>query len=194
LKKHPNKRKDGGVLSSCPPWQGVILLFGFLFVLPCHAQNAGFSDSQGKAAFVYNFVKFVDWPPQTFTNETSPYVIGILGDKGFGDDLEQIVTNEVINGRKLVLEKFRSTRQVDDCQVLFIDPSEKHHFKQILAELRGKSILTISQEPYFIADGGMINFVMMPDKTMRFQINNPAAMAVGLEINSDLLALALPSH
>ncbi len=184
----------GTALRSRPPWQRALLLFGswLAFILPCQAQSP--IEYQLKAAFIYNFVKFVDWPPQAFTNATAPYVIGVLGDNAFGDDLEHAITNKIINGRKLVFTTFRSAREVTNCQVLFISWSERRHFVEILSILQGRSILTISENSdNFIVDGGMIEFVM-DDQRVRFLINNDAAKKAGLTISSDLLNLALPGH
>lgn len=184
------------VFRSKPFWQRALLLFGLIFTLASSspAQNTTITEYQLKAAFIYNFVKFVDWPPTTFTNASEPYVIGVLGDNVFGDELEQAIANKTINGRALVCQKFRSAREAVGCQVLFISSSEKLHFKRILADLRGQSILTISEADGFIDDGGIINFVPMPDRTVRFQINQQAAKDVRLQISSDLLNLALTDH
>ena len=197
LKKQFATGKKGTALRSRPPWQWALLLFGFWFasLLPCHAQAPGITEYQLKAAFIYNFVKFVDWPPQAFPNATAPYVIGVLGDNVFGDDLEQAITNKIINGRKLVFTTFRSARDVTNCQVLFISASERHHFVEILKILQGRSILTISENSdEFIFDGGMIEFVLGNDRRVRFRINNDAAKKAGLTISSDLLNLALPEQ
>jgi len=201
LKKQFATGKMRTAFRSRPSWQWALLLFGlwFAFLLPCQAQNPSPSKFQLEAAFIYNFVKFVDWPPQAFTNATAPYVIGILGDNvKLGDALEQAIINKVINGRKLEFTTFRRARDVTNCQVLFISRSGR--YREFLDILKGRSILTISEnmdtnaDTTFIDDGGIINFVPMPDSTIHFQINNDAAKKAGLTISSDLLNLALPGH
>jgi len=195
LKNHFVTEKEGDAPRRCPSWQTAAALFSLLFAFAFsgHAQNAP-TKSKLEAAFVYNFVKYVDWPKSAFTNESSPYVIGVLGDNDFGDDLKTAIAGKTINGRELIFKPFGSARDVDNCQVLFIGASEKRRFKEILGILHGKNILTISEADNFIVDGGMINFVLMPDQTIRFQINNPAAKAVGLSISSDLLNLAVAAQ
>ena len=101
-----------------------------------------------------------------------------------------MVAGKKINGRELVFKTFASARDIDNCQVLFISKSERHHFAEIFGILHGRSILTVGEADNFISDGGIINFILMPDRTIRFQINNQAAKAVGLSISSDLLDLA----
>ncbi len=183
---------------SQPFWRRALLLFGlmFTFVFSSHAQDSGITEYQLKAAFIYNFVKFVDWPPSAFTNAGEPYVIGVLGDNVFGDSLSQTITNKMINGRILVFEKFNTAREAAGCQVLFISTSERLHYNRILSDLRGQSILTISEDEQngFIDAGGVINFKTMPDRTLRFQINQQAAKDANLKISSDLLNMALTAR
>ncbi len=170
-------------------------MFGFFFaLLPAGRAQNGPTEYQVKAAFVYNFVKFVDWPSSAFTNANSPYVIGVLGDNAIGDNLKQAVVGRKINGRPLEFVTFHSARDALDCQVLFISKSERRHYNEILAILRGKSILTIGESDGFIDAGGIINFVILPDRTVHFQINQPATKEAGLKMSSDLLNLAIPAH
>lgn len=167
------------------------LLFAFTF--SAQAQS-GPTEYQLKAAFIYNFVKFVDWPPSAFTNDSAPYIIGVLGNNDFGDDLSKALAGKKINGRELIFKPFDSARNIDNCQVLFISKSERRRYQEILRILHGRSILTISEADGFIEGGGIINFVLMPDHTIRFQIDNKAAKAAGLTVSSDLMALAVPSQ
>ena len=177
-----------------PPRRAAILLLGCLFAFgaPAWGQDTGPTEYQIKAAFLYNFVKFVDWPTQAYAGPTSPTVIGILGENMFGHNLEQAIHNKVIHHHSLQFKQFDSAAEVTNCQVLFISASERNRFPQILAALRGKSILTVSESGHFIPDGGMINFIIV-DRKVRFQINNRAARQAGLIISSDLLNLAMPA-
>jgi len=178
----------------CPSWRVAILLVGGWFAcsFPAQAQHAVPTEYQIKAAFLYNFVKFVEWPTQAYAGPTSPTVIGVLGENVFGDDLEKTIRGKVINGHPLQFKKFDSATEVTNCHVLFISASEKKRFSQILGALRAKSILTVSESDRFIQDGGMINFVIV-DLKVRFQINNKPAKDAGLNISSDLLNVAVPA-
>jgi len=156
------------------------------------AQEAQPSEYQVKAAFLFNFAKFVEWPPESFAKETSPLVIGILGDNPFGGDLERTVQNKTINNRPLVIEQLHSSAEATNCQVLFISTSEKKRLPEIFNGLRGASVLTVSETDGFTEAGGMINFVW-EGKKIRFEINNDAARKAKLKINSKLLSLAFHS-
>lgn len=178
----------------CPPWRAAILLLACLmaFGLPARAQDTGPTEYQLKAAFLYNFVKFVKWPTQVYASATSPTIFGVLGKNVFGDDLKKAIHGKVLNHHPLQFKAFDAVEQATNCQVLFISPSERSRFPQILATLRDKGILTVSESGRFIPDGGMINFIIVKRK-IRFQINNQAARQAGLIISSDLLNLAVPA-
>lgn len=193
-KERPAVGKKISVSRSCLPWRVAVLLLGccFTFATPGRAQDVGPTEYQIKAAFLYNFVKFVQWPTQAYAGPTSPIVIGVLGENMFGDELEKAIQDKVINHHPLQFKKFDSVAEVTNCQVLFISASEKKGFAEILGALRGKSILTVGESSEFLRDGGMINFVIV-DLRVRFQINNESARKAGLIISSDLLNLAVPA-
>jgi hypothetical protein len=153
------------------------------------AQEPQPSESQLKAAFLFNFAKFVEWPPAAFAEATSPMVIGILGENPFGDDLERTIRGKTINNRPLVVREFRSPGEATNCHILFISASEKKRLAEIFDGLHGKSVLTVSETDGFTEAGGMINFVAEGNK-IRFQINDAAAKGAGLKISSKLLSLA----
>jgi hypothetical protein len=154
------------------------------------AQETQPSEYQVKAAFLFNFAKFVEWPPESFAGETSPLAIGILGDNPFGSALEGTVQDKTINSHSLAIRQFHSVAEATNCQVLFISASEKKRLAEIFAGLRGTSVLTVSETDGFTEAGGMINFVL-ENKKIRFQINDEAAKAARLKISSKLLSLAV---
>lgn len=153
------------------------------------AQEAQPSEYQIKAAFLFNFAKFVEWPPQAFPEATSPLVIGILGDNPFHDDLARTIRNKTIDDHPLLIREFQSPVQATNCHLLFISTSEKKRLPEILQTLRGASVLTVGETDGFTESGGMINFVLKGTK-IRFQINKNAATSAGLKISSKLLNLA----
>ena len=168
---------------------GLLLAAGF-----GHAQAPRPSEYQLKAAFLYNFAKFIDWPPEVLADDKASFVIGVLGNNPFGNNLEQIVAGKKINARPIVIQVLQNATEAGHCQILFISSSEKKRFTEIIQILHGTAVLTVSETDQFIESGGMVNFV--PDASkIRFQINNEAAKAAGLKISSKLLSLAItPSH
>ena len=155
----------------------------------CGAEAPSF-EYQVKAACLYNFAKFVDWPPRAFADRNSPIVFGILGDDPFGNALEAIIKNKTVNGRTLTIKRSRRVEDLKDCHVLFISRSEQTRDAQILKSLEGLSILTVSDTEEFLADGGIINFKMQNNK-VRFEANVATAQRAALKISSELLDLAI---
>jgi hypothetical protein len=165
------------------------LSLALLLPADASAQESQPSEYQVKAAFLFNFAKFVEWPPETFAGATSPLVVGILGDSPFGGDLERTIQNKTINNRLIVVKSLHSLAEATNCQVLFISTSEKKRLAEIFDGLHGASVLTVSETDGFTEAGGMINFVW-EGKKIRFEINNDAARKANLKINSKLLSVA----
>ena len=154
------------------------------------AQVPQLSEYQIKAAFLYNFGRFIDWPPEAFADGSSPFIFGILGENPFGKTLDQAFNGKTLNGHPVVVQVIHSLTEASHCHILFISSSEKSHLEKIIQSLHAASILTVSETSHFIDAGGMINFVTVDNK-VRFQINNGAAKTARLKISSKLLGLAV---
>lgn len=148
------------------------------------------SEYQLKAAFLFNFAKFVEWPAGAFPEARSPIIIGVLGDNPFGSELERTIRDKTVNERPLQIKEFRSAAEARGCHVLFVGNSEKKRLPEVIEGLRGTSVLTVGEAENFIESGGMIGFVREGNK-VRFQINDRAARGAGLKISSKLLNLAV---
>lgn len=155
------------------------------------AQDAPPSEYQLKAAFLYNFAKFVEWPATTFPDATTPFTIGILGEDPSGGDLERTIKNKTVSGRPLQVKPIKalSEPELKNCQILFICASERKRLPEILKAVSGAAVLTVSEMEGFLLSGGMINFVMEGNK-VRFEIKDETAKAARLRISSKLLSLA----
>lgn len=170
------------------------LLLGLMALLAAaligRAYAAQPSEYELKAAFLYHFAQLVNWPPEAFAKADSPMAIGVLGENPFGKQLEESLRGKSVNGHPLAVKEFQTTEQgANTCHILFISRSEREHLPEILAAVRGKSVLTVGETDHFTEMGGMINFTLDGTK-IRFQINDAAAKAVGLKISSKLLSLA----
>jgi hypothetical protein len=168
---------------------GLLLTAGF-----GHAQTPQPTEYQLKAAFLYNFAKFIDWPPDALAGGQAPFIIGVLGDNPFGSVLEQTVAGKKIDDHPISVMPFRTAAEATNCQILFISNSEKKHFSEIVQTLHGTAVLTVSEidGDGFIKTGGMVNFVKEGNK-FRFQIHDEVAKSNRLKISSKLLSLAVAS-
>jgi hypothetical protein len=146
---------------------------------------------QIKAAFLYNFAKFVEWPPTTFPEADSPIIIGIMEGDPMSPALD-VLAEKVVQGRKLIIK--RSTR-IDDLkksQIFFTSIADFVQLRRNLATFRGLPVLTVTDEVNnFLSTGVIINFVTLEDK-IRFEINGEMAQQSGLRLSSQLLKLAVP--
>jgi hypothetical protein len=181
----------------CSPWKKRIaksaLVLLYCLVLPAwfdsglRAQSP--TEEELKAAFIYHFAQFVEWPPDAFPDDRAPIVIGVLGDDSFREVLTQTVENKVVQGRKFVVRKWKRNEVAQDCQILFIASSESTVLAETLQNIKAPGVLTIGEADGFAQRGGMINFILS-DKKLNFEINRKSAKSAGLKISSNLLTLA----
>jgi hypothetical protein len=160
----------------------------FFLVMPACVADAQSKEYQIKAAFLFNFAQFVDWPSAVFANTNAPFSIGILGDDPFGGALDETIQGETINNHKIIVVRSQQVEDLKNCQIIFVGKSEKKHVAEILSELDSRPILTVSEIDGFAERGGEINFFLAGTK-VRFEINPAVAQNDGLKISSQLLSL-----
>ena len=154
-----------------------------------------FSAEAIKAAYIANFVRFTHWPEDTFPEKNSPFVIGVVGNRDLEDQLLRLADRLSIRERPLRVLRIRSTRDIETCHVLFFESissvpgASDLTVKECLDAVRGRAVLTVSDSPSFIADGGMIN-LYREGENLRFEIAPHQAAAARLTLSSRLLALA----
>jgi uncharacterized protein DUF4154 len=142
-----------------------------------------------KAAFLFNFARFVEWPADAFATDTTPITIGILGDDPFGRSLDDIVSNEAVRNRRLIVRRYSSVDEVESCHILFISASQAGRLDQILGRLGKRSVLTVGDTNGFTSRAGMVGFEMARSR-LKLQINLSAVRAARLTISSQLLRQA----
>jgi hypothetical protein len=153
------------------------------------AQTAKASEAQVKAVFLFNFAQFVDWPPAAVPDSQAPLVIGILGGDPFGDFLDATVRGERRGARPFAVQRYQRVEEITRCDILFINRSVADAPEEILARLKNRPILTVSDADRFAERGGMIRFVTDRGR-IRLQINPVPAEAAHLTISSKLLRVA----
>jgi hypothetical protein len=176
--------------------RGLVALLGLLVLVGPAVSDADPSvakEYQLKAAFLYNFTKFVEWPSQRFADETSPIVIGVLGRNPFGDELEKIVQGRKINGRTVAVRLLNSAAEARAVHVLFVSAGAEPQLADAMDALRTAGVLTVGESDKFMALGGVITFALETGK-VRFEINQDAGENAGLKISAQLLKLATAVH
>lgn len=166
-----------------------LTLWAWLFSLGAVKVDALESGEEAvKTAFLYNFAKFVDWPPESFKNESSPFVLGIVGVDPFGASLDTL-KDKTVKGRKLIIRKLPRLENFEDCHILYISGSEKGSLKNLLTVLKNYNILTVSDLDRFAQQGGMIGLVKSEGK-ISFEVNIETVQHSRLKFSSQLLKLA----
>jgi hypothetical protein len=154
------------------------------------AQGAG--EYQVKAAFLLNFARFVEWPPQNFSSPTDSIDVCILGPDPFGEALDEMVKDKVVSGRPLQVRRLREPAQAGGCELVFVNAIEARNKVHLSKELNW-GMLTVSDGKDFARDGGIVTLVMQQNR-VGFEINVDAADHAGLKISSKLLSLATIVH
>jgi hypothetical protein len=139
---------------------------------------------QLKAAFLFNFAKFVAWPDAP----GQPLVIAIVGDDPFGPVLDTAVRGKSVNNRPLEVRRLGYADDMSGCQIVYVSGSERRHLQELLRRIGG-GVLTVGEVPQFVRDGGVIRFLLDGNR-VRFQINAEAVERHGLKIHSQLMSLA----
>jgi hypothetical protein len=143
-----------------------------------------------KAAYLYQFGRYVQWPAESFADGNAPLVIGVLGTDPFGGVLEDIARSKRIEGRPIVVRRFAAMADYTACHILFVPASVSPEQKAAsLRKLQGTRTLLVGEEPGFAENGGTINF-FLEENRIRFEINMEIAKQDQLKISSKLLSLA----
>jgi hypothetical protein len=167
-----------------------ILLWCLLAVPGIHAQQSKPGEFEVKAAYLYNFGRFVEWPDESETVKSDTFEICVLGADPFGPTLDTTLATRTVGGKSVAAKRIAKPQDVDSCRILFISSSEEGHLKETLAALDKANVLTVSDIPRFSQRGGMIGF-LLDGSRVRFEVNLEAAQKAGLALSSELLKVAM---
>jgi hypothetical protein len=157
------------------------------------AQTEPPGEYQLKAAFLFNFAKFIDWPTTSFSSPQSPFSICILGTDPFGHAMDDVLRDKSVDNRPVAITRLKSIAQAKQCHMVVVSQSETAHLADVIQQLRGGGVLLVGESDGFAAAGGMIQFTR-EDNHVRFLINPDAADRAGLKVSSKLLSLARVVH
>jgi hypothetical protein len=141
-----------------------------------------------KAAFLYNFTKFVEWPEIVFRDASDPFVIAVLGEDPFGSALD-ILKGKTVNGRPLIVRRAAAIGELGRFHLLFVAASERSRLASVLPAAHAMHALTVGDVKGFAEQGGAIQLVRDGDR-IGFRVNQDASRRAELKVSSKLLALA----
>ncbi len=142
-----------------------------------------------KAAILFNFAKYVEWPASSFKGPAAPLTFGILGDDPFGNEFDAVIAGRTIHGRPVAVKRGRSLGDLTDCHVLYLNISERERLASALLSVNGRPILTVGESSGFLMQGGMIR-LFVDESRVRFEVNLQASNRGGLKLSSQMLQLA----
>ena len=142
-----------------------------------------------KAAFLYKFVAYIDWPAETFPDSSAAVHIGVMGDDVLARELERLSVGRTSGGRPVEVQRVEGPEPPPTVQVVFIGRSGEGRLRRVLQGLRDRPVAVITDSPGALSKGSMINFVLS-DNRVRFEVNLRTAESHRLSLSSRLLAVA----
>lgn len=142
-----------------------------------------------KAAYLFNFAKFIDWPTNAFPTPDSPFVIGVLENGEAMGELSAVLTGKQINGRPVKLIPIPPEKIPKDLQILFVTRAAEKSPDELQKAMRGTSTLLVGETDQFSEKGGMVGFVREKD-AVRFTLNLERTVQAGLKVSARLSSVA----
>src|SRR5579871_5708171 len=193
----PAARPRAQELSARPRWlvrrtslayRAVLLAASLLLPGAYRSEAQTPTEYQVKAAYIFNFLKFVEWPGDA-PDAGGKWIVGVVGDSPVGEELTRLSEGKEVLGRSLQIKRLQGAESFRDCNILFISPSERKRWPSILSALRGSSVLTVADMEDFVGSGGMVQ-LLVEDTRVRMVIDVSATNRAKLKVSSKMLLLA----
>lgn len=167
----------------------ITAIFGWTQFLPAStwAENGSMTEHQAKTAFLFNVIRYASWPRNAYP-ESEPFAVGILGDNS-SESSWNALKGKQIHGRIITVTRSRDLDDLRNCQVIFIETSEKKQLARIIKQLHDEPVLTVSDMDGFYKNGGMVNLIIANNR-IKVAVNLKSARTAGIDISSQLLKLA----
>jgi YfiR/HmsC-like len=133
-------------------------------LMTARAESSANGEYEVKAAFLFHFAQFVEWPPDAFQNPTSPLIYCTIGEDPFHGGLDESLRGKSVGARTIEVRHVKQPQEVHGCQILFIAAGEKKRAGDVMATTVGHPILTVGENEGFVQSGGMIGFCLEENK------------------------------
>jgi hypothetical protein len=142
-----------------------------------------------KAAFLFKFLPFIEWPADTFAGAEAPIAVGVLGSTEVADDFEALAEGRAVGGRAVEVRRLKPGAAPADLQVLFVGRSQEGRLADLSRAVQGRPVLLVSESAGALDAGSMVNFIVAGGR-VRFEVSLEAAERAGLRISSRMLSVA----
>jgi hypothetical protein len=178
------------ILSSGAVLAGLWLAAGFALPLPARAATPVVaSEERVEAAYLHKFLNYAEWPPASFPQADTPYVIGIAGDDTIADELARLAAGRSVNNRGVIVKRLLPGDAINDLHMLFVGRGERARLALWLRQTKGRPILAVTAADGALEQGSVINFRVV-DERVRFEVSVDAAEQNGIRLNSRLFSVA----
>jgi YfiR/HmsC-like len=167
----------------------LVTLLSVFFTSHVAAEGNASSEYAVKAAFLFHFAQFVEWPPTAFKDANAPLTFCTLGEDEFHGALDESINGKTIENRPLRVQHLKQLQELGDCQVIFLGADNKKRIPALLSSLKDSPVLTVGETEHFAQEGGMIGLSLEENK-IRFEINLGSVEHARLKLSARLLALA----
>lgn len=164
-----------------------LLFMGIVITLAGNVFGQSVEEYALKAAFLYNFTKFVEWPPASMAGKT--FTIGIFGDDPFGHVIDDVTRGKTVSGREIRIRRLKEPAEARECNIVFVSSTDRKKIQELLDATNGPAVLTVGENREFLIQGGIIHFSIEANH-VGIVINKAAAAARGLTVSAKLLSLA----
>ena len=195
LKKSGFPHSVGGMAWVLGIARGALAMVFIAIVASTPWRNAHAADDDAslelrvKAAFLYQFAGYVEWPANASPQPGAPITIAVLGADSLATELSQVVTGRTVGGRAVTVRRVKPGESLTGVHILFIGRAENERLSQLAQASQPRAILTVTETDGALTKGSMINFVLV-DRRVRFEVALDSAEKGGLRLSSRLLAVA----
>lgn len=150
-----------------------------------HAQETNY---KAYSVYVYNFIKYIEWPEDS---KKGDFIIAVIGNSGITPELKNLAATKKANGQTIVIKQYATVAEVEHCQILYIASGKSSLLKEAVEKTKNMSALLIAEREGLAKKGAGINFVTLEDDTLKFEVNKKVIEAHNLKIPKVLVNLGL---
>ena len=168
-------------------------VLGAILLLAAHGASASgaatLTEEQIKAGFLFNFIRFVEWPPRSYASPVSPITVCVIGETGITPMLTEAANGRTVDGREVQVKRLKLNDDLHGCQLIYIPSTEPERWKALLERTSDTDTLTVGEDSSFTQEGGVLSFFIQ-DNRVKLALNLNAANRAGLRISAKLIAVS----